>query len=227
MQNSSNKQTNIQDMLADTLRNFANTSMEAYKPFLQNITESVTSAGKNLLKGDYANMKMPKLFKETCNCCPPDCECPPHCMAAINRTAAQHERILVPFMIKNTCSHAKTYKVGIRELKDQDGKPAPDQPHLNKHSVTLEPGASERVIMALDLGKFENGDTYSTEIVIREKDINQNICFTLKIDNDANLVTACPQNENQYKLKWQSWQSHYYCEPKQHNIQQGMPVIKN
>ena len=121
---------------------------------------------------------------------------------------------MVPFLVKNTCNETKTYRVGVRELKDQDGKPAPFQPQLNKHSVTLEPGRSERVVMLLDLSDFANGSTYTTEIVLRENEINQNICFTLKIDNDQNLVTAQPQNEKQYQLRWQSWQSHYYCEPK-------------
>ncbi|MBC7874806.1 MAG: hypothetical protein H7Y01_12465, partial [Ferruginibacter sp.] len=133
---------------------------------------------------------------------------------------------IVPFMVKNTCSHAKTYRIGVRELIDADGRPAPSQPILNKQTITLQPGRSERVLMQIDLDKFENGSSHSTEIVIRENEINQNICFTLKVNNDCQqVVTAEPQDEKKYKLRWQSWQSHYYCEPKKDR--KDTPVITN
>ena len=215
MQYTSNKSNKLQDVVGNTLRDLANSSLAAYKPIMEGVLNNFSNINKSVLSGDLSAIKLPKLFKETCNCCPPDCcECPPHCIASINRCAAQGERIIVPFMVKNTCSQAKTYRVGVRELVDADGKAAPSQPILNKQTVTLQPGRSERVLMRLDLDKFENGNSYSTEIVLREKDINQNICFTLKVNDDCQLVTAEPQDEKKYKLRWQSWQSHYYCEPK-------------
>ena len=213
MQNTS-RQNNLQSLISDTLTQIAGNSLQSFKPVMENMLSNMTAMTRSVKNIDTGNLSLPKLYKETCNCCPPEDKCPPHCIAQITRTAAQDERIMVPFLVKNTCNETKTYRVGVRELKDQDGKPAPFQPQLNKHSVTLEPGRSERVVMLLDLSDFANGSTYTTEIVLRENEINQNICFTLKIDNDQNLVTAQPQNEKQYQLRWQSWQSHYYCEPK-------------
>lgn len=227
MENSTNKSTNLQDIIGNTIRDITNSSLAAYKPLMEGMMNNLTSLNQSVLKGDYTALKMPKLFKETCNCCPPDCDCPPHCIASISRCAAQGERIIVPFLVKNTCSHTKTYRVGVRELKDQDGKLSPTQPKLNKHSITVEPGRSERVLMLLELDKFENGTTHSTEIVLREKEINQNICFTLKIDNDCQLISVEPKDEKQFLLKWQSWQSHYYCEPKKNRQVADIPVIKN
>jgi hypothetical protein len=214
MKNSTNQSTNLQDMIGNTFQEIASSSLAAYAPLMKGMLSNISNLSQSALKGDYSAIKLPKLFKETCNCCPPECECPPHCIASISRCAAQGERIIVPFEIKNTCSHTKTYRVGVRELKDQDGKLSPSQPKLNKHSVTLDAGRSERVLMLVELDKFENGTTHSTEIVLREKEINQNICFTLMIDNDCKVVSVEPKDEKKFKLHWQSWQSHYYCEPK-------------
>lgn len=213
MANSSN-QNNLQSLISDTLTQIAGNSLQSFKPVMESMLNNITSMTQSVRNINTGNLVLPKLYKETCNCCPPEDECPPHCIAQITRTAAEDERIMVPFLVKNTCSETKTYRVGVRDLKDQDGKPAPTQPQLNKSSVTIEPGRSERVVMLVDLSKFANGSTYTTEIVLREQEINQNICFTLKIDNDYNLVTAQPQNEKQYQLRWQNWQSHYYCEPR-------------
>jgi hypothetical protein len=96
---------------------------------------------------------------------------------------------------------------------DIDNKPAPGQPALNRYSVSLQPNASERVLMKLDLDNFQKG-TYSAEIVVREEEINQNICFTVVV-GDHHGQTALPHEESHYKLRWQSWKSHYYCEPPQ------------
>ena len=121
------------------------------------------------------------------------------------------ERIITPFIVKNDCSETKTYRIGVRELKDESGGLAPAQPILNKTIVTLDPGRSEHVLVSLDLDNFKAGSTYTTEIVLREKEINQNVCFTLIVDNaDGTVVT--PQDEQQYRLRWQSWKDHYYCE---------------
>ena len=201
-------------MFSETLTQIANNSMKSFKPIMDGMLGNMNFLNQSIKKVDPGTISFANLYKETCDCCPPKQKCPPHCIAFISRVAAEDERIMVPFMVHNSCSSSKTYRVGVRELKDQDGKAAPTQPLLNKQSVTVEPGRSERVVMMIDLSKFDNGSTYTTEIVLREKDINQNICFELKIDNDQNLVTASPQNEKQHKLRWQSWQNHYYCEPK-------------
>ena len=66
--------------------------------------------------------------------------------------------------------------------------------------------------MTIDLEQFNAGTTYTAEIVLREKEINQNICFTLMVSNPANVVTAIPKDENSYRMRWQSWKDHYYCE---------------
>jgi len=73
--------------------------------------------------------------------------------------------------------------------------------------------------MIIDLGKFAEGKTYTTEIVLREKEFNQNICFTLSIEDHQNIVVE-PMDEKKYKMKWQSWKDHFYCEVK-HGAQQG------
>ncbi|MBK6731819.1 MAG: hypothetical protein IPG60_12945 [Bacteroidetes bacterium] len=39
------------------------------------------------------------------------------------------------------------------------------------------------------------GYNYETEIVIREKDVNQNICFSLVVNAFENIPVACPRNE--------------------------------
>lgn len=224
MQNSSGKSNNLQAVISDTLMQIANTSLQSFKPVMEDMVNNMASITQSVKDINFAGLKFPNIFKQTCDCCPPEQKCPPHCIASISRIAAQGETISVPVLVKNTCKQTKTYRVGVRELKDQDGKPAPSQPKLNKESLTIDPGRSERVIMLVDLDKFDNGSTYSTEIVLREKDINQNICFTLKVDNDYNLVTAQPQDEKQYQLRWQSWQNHYYCEPKK---DRDIPKINN
>jgi hypothetical protein len=123
----------------------------------------------------------------------------------------QGEKILIPFTVVNKCSSAKTYRIGVRELVDQDNTVAPRHPQLNKKSVVQQPGSGERELMTIDRAGFTAG-TYSPDIVLREKNVNQNICFTLEVgDHDA--VTAMPEDEKRYRLRWQSWKDHYYCEP--------------
>jgi hypothetical protein len=192
----------LQKTLTDSMQQLTGLSFSAFKPIMENATGNLSTLTQSL-----SNFKL-----QGDDCCRPKNECPPHCIAAIHRQAMPGERILVPFSIKNTCSTVKTWRVGVRELKDADGTMAPEQPVLNKQSVTLEPGRSERVVMMIDLAKFTNGKTYSTEIVLREKDINQNICFTLVVDDSADIVVVSPQNEKKYNLHWQGWETHFYCE---------------
>ncbi|MGG9960483.1 hypothetical protein [Ferruginibacter sp. SUN106] len=219
----------IQKILGESMQSLTDSSLSMLKPVIDGMMSNVNDMSKSVY-GNGGTFKMPQIkipqlkLQDSCNCCPPEENCPPHCIASIKRCAMVGERIIVPFMIKNTCSHTKTFRVGVRELNDENGTLAPEQPKLNKTSVTLTPGRSEQVLLMLDLAKFANGSTYTTEIVMREKDINQNICFTLVID-DHNAITAEPKDEQQYKLKWQSWKTHFYCEPKR-NIA-GTNVLTN
>ncbi len=212
MANSTSNGAGLQQVLADSIQNLANVSLTAMKPLIDGVLTNMTAINKSVQEGGLPAIQLPKFNNEDCDCCPPKNECPPHCIASISRSAMPGERIMVPFIVKNTCSHTKTFRVGVRELKDQDGNLAPTQPKLNKQAVTLDAGRSERVLMAIDLDKFHTGSIYTTEIVLREKEINQNICFTLTVD-DGDAVVVAPKDEQKYKLRWQSWQSHYYCEP--------------
>lgn len=201
----------IQKTLTENLQQLTNLSVSAFKPVMEGMINTMATIGNTILKSGLPVIKIPKIKTSSCDCCPPEETCPPHCIASITRTAIQGERIIVSFTVKNDCSHAKTYRVGVRELKDENGELAPSQPVLNKNSVTLDPGRSEQVLMTIDLDNFKTGSTYTTEIVLREKEINQNICFTLNVESAGSTVVS-PQDEQQYLLRWQSWKDHYYCE---------------
>jgi hypothetical protein len=186
-------------------------SLGTIKPLMESMLENISSTNKTILEGKIPNFNLGFQSKDNSKCSIPDEKCPPHCIDYISREAMIGERIIVPFLVKNDCSKVKTYRVGVRELKDDDGQLAPAQPILNKVSVTIEPGRRERVLMIIDLHSFKNS-TYTTEIVLREKDINQNICFKLYV-NDTHQKTITPKDEKKLKLKWLNWQSHFYCEP--------------
>jgi len=210
MANTSDNIADIQKTLSSNLQQLTNLSVSAFKPVMEGMINNMASMSKSFLKSGLPLIKIPQL-KSNCDCCPPEETCPAHCIASITRNAMQGERIITAFTVKNDCSHTKTYRIGVRELKDENGELAPAQPVLNKNAVTLEPGRSEQVLMRLDLDNFKNGSTYTTEIVLREKEINQNICFTLKVENASSTIVT-PQDEQQYLLRWQSWKDHYYCE---------------
>jgi len=188
------------------------------------LSMDTASKNANVVKDVMGNMglgsltlpgiTLPGLTTGDHGCCPPQHDCPPHCLLQITRQAAAGERIIVPFLVKNKCGTAKHYRVGVRELKYTNGSSAPSQPVLDKYEVTLDPGQSELVSMSIDLGNFANGNSYQTEIVIREKDINQNICFTLVVGT-ADAPVAQPLDEKKYTLRWQDWRSHFYCESPQ------------
>ena len=151
--------------------------------------------------------------KADCNACPPECDCPPQCLLSISRDASPGEVIVVPFKVKNVLQTAKTYLVGVRPFYDNDGNLLPNQPTLNKTSLNLQPGQSIQVEMKIDLTNgYTTGSTYSTEIVIREKDVNQNICFTLHVTANSCIPEVQPLNEQVYFTHFQDWKSHYYCD---------------
>lgn len=199
--------------ITDSMQAMADISMTAIKNSFQNFSGSVGQMSKALSGTSMGNLNIPFLSKQD-DCCAPKEDCPPHCILQITRTAAAGEKVMVPFMVKNNCVATKTYRLGLREMKNIDGTLAPSQPELNKKQVILDAGASELILLGADLSNFPNGNTYTTEIVIREKDINQNICFTLHVDSGKNIPVAEPVDEKKYLLKWQSWKSHFYCEPK-------------
>lgn len=183
--------------IANSFRNLMTQSLQAY-------TEILDSGLKN------SNFKLPN--SSDCETCPPQENCPPKFIGKIHRVAMSNERIIVPMMIGNSCSIVKTYKVGVRELLDPDGNLAPQQPVLNKNSVTLQPNAKERVLIGINLANFKNG-SYEAEVVIRELEYNQNVLLSVEIEDYASSVFS-PLNEKDFKLKWQSWKTHFYCEPK-------------
>jgi hypothetical protein len=152
-----------------------------------------------------------------CGCCPPECECPPQCLLMLNRSAYPGETVIVPFSVRNTTSIARQYKVGIRELLDQKGDPAPVQPTVSKELINLQPGQAVTLFVEANLQGFQTG-AYETVVVLREKDVNQNICFRLQVIPFADAPEAHPVDEKRLLSHFQSWQSHYYCTPKEQII---------
>ncbi len=211
MENKSNNTADLQKTLTDNLQQLTNLSLSALKPVIEGMINSMSTLTNSILKNGIPTIQIPIIGGSNCDC-PPKENCPPHCIAALKRTAMPGERIITSFTVKNDCNKTKTYRIGLRELKDENGALAPAQPVLNKNSVTLDPGASEQVLVSVDLANFNNGSTYATEIVLREKEINQNVCFTIKVENSAG-ASVSPLDERQYLLRWQSWKDHYYCEP--------------
>ncbi|WP_346237021.1 hypothetical protein ABDK00_012720 [Niabella insulamsoli] len=206
---------NLQQMITDNFQQLTGASLASFKPLLDTMLDNLTVLSRPFVNEEGApKFTIPQLkLGASDDCCAPQETCPPHCIASITTNAMAGERVMVPFTIKNNCSVVKTYRVGVRELQDRDGQLATMQPYLNKNSVVLQPGASERVVMSIDLANASAGKTYTTEIVIREKAYNQNICFTLNLVDDGGTIVY-PQDEKKYSRRWQSWKSHFYCEPK-------------
>lgn len=212
MDNKINLQSNILSGEAmKNLQTLTDMSMEFYGNLLNNVVGNNTQFGKNLAQLSKAMLDPYRNLYSCADNCPPKEECPPHCLATLHRRAMVGERIVIPFNVRNGCGETKTYRVGIRDLMDRDGKVATAQPLLNKPSVTLSPYTSERILLTLDLANFAAG-TYAAEIVLRENEFNQNLCLTVEVA-DSDGIVVNPQEEKKYKLKWQSWKSHYYCEP--------------
>jgi len=224
MESKSTTTADMQKLLSDNIQQLTNLSISTLKPMMEAFINNISTVNNSVIKNGLPLIKIPKLNTSSCGCCPPEESCPPHCIAAITRHAMAGERIIIPFMIKNDCNQTKTYRIGVRELKDENGEVAPAPPVLNKSTVTLDSGRSEQVLITLDLANFKTGSTYATEIVLREKEINQNICFTLIIE-DPTATVVIPQSEQQYRLRWQSWKDHYYCEKPPFNRQPANNVL--
>lgn len=173
--------------------------------FLSEMGISLPSIGKP------ASTKHPSNCQ--CGCCPPDCDCPPQCLLQLNRCAYPGETVVVPFSVRNTTGVARIYKVGVRNLHDQQGNIAPSQVSVNKDMISLQPGQALTLLAEVNLQQFQVG-IYETDIVLREKDVNQNICFRLEVLPFPDAPEARPWDENKLLTHFQSWQSHYYCTPK-------------
>lgn len=214
MDNNTKSNTDVKNTITESIQMIADMSVSTLKSSIENMSGNIGQLNKVISGMGLGTFTLPIGKKSKHDCCAPEEECPPHCILQITRHAYAGEKIMVPFMVKNNCNTVKTYKIGVRDLKNIDGNIAPAQPDLNKKQVTLDPGGSELVLMGIDLGQFTNGNTYTAEIVIREKDINQNICFKLIVDANKNIPVAEPLDEKKYLMHWQSWKSHFYCEPK-------------
>jgi hypothetical protein len=204
--------TSVLNTVTDGMQKLGDLSLSMLRLSIDSASKNVNTLSQTLGDLGLGNLSLPMLKTADHGCCPPEHDCPPHCLLQIRRQAAVGERIVVPFQVKNRCGSAKVYRVGVRELKNVDGSTAPAQPVLNQREISLDPGESKLVSMSLDLGQFPNGSTYQAEIVLREKDINQNICFTLVV-GDGGAPVAQPVDEKRYRMHWQSWRSHFYCEP--------------
>jgi hypothetical protein len=149
---------------------------------------------------------------KTVPCCPPIEECPPQCLTEITRHAHAGEVVLVAIRINNPFGEAKTWQVGLRPLVDEHQKPAPSQPTLDKTSVTVPPSQSVVVEMRIDLTQgYHAGSSYEATIVIREKEVNQNVCFTLVLD-PLRPEDVTPWDEQDLKRHFLSWHHHFYCD---------------
>ena len=160
-------QTTIKD-ITDGFQKIASMSIDTLKSSMETASKNMSEVNKVMASVGLGKFTLPLLGKkDSCDCCPPKEECPPHCLVQITRNASAGERIIVPFIVKNKCGGTKHYRIGVRELKNIDGNKAPSQPVLNKNNVTLEAGESELVSMGIDLNNFPIG-TYNAEIVLRE-----------------------------------------------------------
>jgi hypothetical protein len=196
--------------LLETMQNLSNTSMK----LLTDAMESNRQLSQSWMNA-WSQSTTPEPHKRSVPCCPPDIECPPHCLTVIQRQVMRGECIVVPVAVKIKCNTPKTYKVGVRPLLDPDGHPAPVQPTLDKTSVTVQPGHAVVVRLFLDLKEgFKTGTCYQTEIVLREKQVNQNICLRICVDDYQHIPEVTLKEEAEYYNHFQSWESHYYCEKK-------------
>ena len=150
--------------------------------------------------------------------CPPQDNCPPRCLATITRYANAGEVIIVPFRVRNTSGKIKTYHLGVRAIIDQDGNTVA-QPTLNKLVLEVQPGMSVLAEMKVVINdQFKPGSLYETDIVIRESRHNQNICFRLYINPEADIPEAAPYDESDIDTHFHRWYYHYYCQNERGNI---------
>lgn len=200
--------------VADSIQRFSNLSMELFADSLRNNFKMLDDMGNIFTSSVSQDIQK----RKSSHCCPPEPECPPRCILEIKKEAYAGEVIVQPFMVKNQCNSIKTYRIGVREFKDQHGNESPVAAILNRNEIQLEPGQSISVLLSVNLSQeVQAGDCLSTDIVIREKEVNQNICFKLFVKPICDVPVAVPLKEAYYFNHWQSWQSHFYCENKPEN----------
>lgn len=194
--------------ILDTMQNFSNASLKLFSDALEANNQMAQSWMNAMSQSTPTSSE-----KKSVACCPPDIECPPHCLMMISRQAQRGECIVIPFAVKIKCNHPKTVQIGLRPLLDPDGNPAPVQPTLDKTTITIQPGHSVVVRLRLDLKEeFITGTCYQTEVVIREKQVNQNICVRICVDDYRDVPQVTLREEAEYFNRFQSWESHFYCE---------------
>ena len=202
--------------ILETMQNFSNTSMKLFSEAMESNMQMSRS-----WMDTWSQSTTPAKNKHSVPCCPPDIECPPHCLTIIHRYVMRGECIVVPVAVKIKCNHPKTYKVGVRPLLDPEGNPTPVQPSLDKTTISVQPGHSVIVRLMLDLKEgFKTGTCYQTEVVIREKQVNQNICVRICVDDYRDVPEVTLREEAEYFNHFQSWEGHFYCEnkPRRANI---------
>jgi hypothetical protein len=68
------------------------------------------------------------------------------------------------------------------------------------------------VEMRIDLTQgYRAGSSYEATIVIREKEVNQNVCFTLVLD-PLGPDDVTPWDEQDLQRHFLSWHHHFYCD---------------
>lgn len=158
--------------------------------------------------------------------CPPQDDCPPRCLTTITRHAEAGEVIIVPFRVRNTGTYPKTYALGVRPITDRHGN-AITQPTLDRVKIEVQPGAAAMAEMRVNIGKgFIPGSLYETNIVIREKAHNQNICFKLYVNALEEAPEAAPYDEKDIDTHFHHWYYHYYCENSRNRLPNLVNVVE-
>src|SRR5690606_8711622 len=124
MENKTNTGGALRQGLAESFQRMTDVSLAPVRPLMDTMFNSMSNLNKTLFETGIPAIQLPQFKFRSEDCCAPKSSCPPHCLTSITRHATEGERIIVPFMVKNTCATAKTFKVGVRELKDADGKMA-------------------------------------------------------------------------------------------------------
>ena len=112
--------------ITDGLQKIASMSMDTVKSSVEIASKNMSEVNKAMTSVGLGKFTLPSLGKkDNCDCCPPKEECPPHCLVTITRNASAGERIIVPFIVKNKCGGTRQYRIGVRELKNIDGRSPP------------------------------------------------------------------------------------------------------
>lgn len=193
--------------LFDSLQQLSRTSMQLFSEAME--------TNNQLARSWWMGSEDPTAKQDrSVPCCPPEWDCPPHCLATISRTVHTGEVVMIPFYLKNPCSQPKTYRIGLRPLLDPEGKTYENVLQLDKTSVTMQPGQAAVVRVRADLTRgLQTGKCYTAEIVVREKEVNQNICLQLCVDDYQDLPVVHLREEADYLYHFQSWDRHFYCTP--------------